>query len=104
MSSGEYTNGTSYNCRVSRKDMEQLNDTLNNTKIMLQYAKHLEKLDALVDIKDHLLAAATGKGYMDIKTANLVFKILGLVIVGLIAVILFLLTGSHAGIIGELHR
>lgn len=68
------------------------------------YLSHLEKLDALADIKTHLLGAATGRDHIPTKVAVTVIKILGLVIVALLAVILFLLTGEHFGLLGALHR
>jgi hypothetical protein len=79
-------------------------DTHTTSLTLAKYLPHLEKLDALEDIKNHLLDAATGKNQLDIKVATLIFKILGLTILALLAVILFLLTGEAWGILGALHR
>ena len=81
----------------------KIEETFDNSKQILSYVKHLEKLDALVEIKDHILNAATGKDHIQKDVAILLFKILGLVIVSLTAIIAFLLTGSHFGVIGSLH-
>jgi hypothetical protein len=71
---------------------------------MKLYLPHLEKLEALSDIKSHLMSAATGKNHIETQTAILIFKILGGVIFALLIVVVFLLTGEHFGVLGGLHR
>jgi len=64
---------------------------------LVEYCSHLKKLDALDDIKDHLLAAATGRTQLDVGIAKMIFWMLGIVIVTLCFVIAFLLTGHRLG-------
>jgi len=102
----QHTNGL-LKCDVAT-DWSEIKGKIVNTHetsiTLSKYLPHLEKLDALEDIKNHLLDAATGKNQLDIKVATLLFKILGITIIALLAVILFLLTGEHWGILGALHR
>jgi len=74
----------------------------------LDFKKALNALTEMAidmkDIKNQLLDAATGKGYLSTKDARFVFKVLGTVIIGLVVVIVFLLTGETTGIIGGLHK
>jgi len=67
-------------------------------KTMTEYLPHLSKLDALEDVKEHLMKAATGRDQLETKTAMAIFKILGVVIFGLLAVIVYLLTSGHVKI------
>lgn len=83
---------------------EKIVDTHATSVTLGKYLPHLEKLDALEDIKNHLMEAATGKNQLDIKVATLIFKILGIAIFALLVVIVFLLTGEAWGILGVLHR
>ncbi len=64
---------------------------------LVKYCSHLKKLDALDDIKTHLLAAATGRTQLDLGIAKLLFWIFGMVIAALLFVICFLLTGQTVG-------
>lgn len=91
-------------CLLTDTHVKKIEDMYMHTREILTYAKHLEKLDALNDIRDHLISAAIGKDQIQTKTALLIFKILGVVICALLAVLLFLLIGEKADIIGMLHR
>jgi len=66
-------------------------------------ASYLKHLDSLSDIKNTLMNAAIGKKHLELTTATLIFKIFGITILALVGVIVFLLTGSHNGLIGALH-
>lgn len=104
--SNQQTNGL-LKCDVSsdwKTIREKIVETHSVSVTLGKYLPHLEKLDALEDIKDHLMDAATGKNQLDIKVATLLFKILGITIVALLFVIIFLLTGESMGILGVLHR
>ena len=63
-----------------------------------------EHLKELPDIKDKLLEAATGKKHVDSETFQMVVKYMGMVIIALLMVLVFLLTGSHLGLIGPVHQ
>jgi len=82
-------------CKVNYALLTELRDT--NRKIA-DSAHHLSKLDILVDIRDHLMRAATGKDHLETKIAMVLFKILGWVIFGQMIVIVYLLTGGHVKI------
>lgn len=84
--------------------MRQIAETHRMVSDIGRYAPHLSKLDALEDIKDRLLDSATGKDHLDKTVAILLFKILGIVIIGLLFCLVFLLTGESFGIIGALNR
>lgn len=97
-------------CQIKNHHLEQITESNIYSKQMLDYAKNLEclnKLSILEDIKEHLLDAATGKNHMETRTALTIFKVSAAifagVIAGLVGVIVFLLTGSHAGYIQALH-
>jgi hypothetical protein len=64
---------------------------------LVKYCSHLKKLDALDDIKSHLMAAATGRTQLDIGIAKLVFWSLAAVIVTLLFIIAYLITGQSLG-------
>lgn len=70
---------------------------------MLEHTQHLSKLDALEDIRDSLISKATGRDQIDSKIALLLFRILGAVIVTLLFVILFLLTGQKLNLLSIFH-
>lgn len=76
------------------------------------HIRHLSKLDtiasAVVDMKDNLVAVATGKSHIPLDVAKEIFsqnkqgsdttiKVLGAVIIVLLSVIGFLLIGEHFG-------
>lgn len=98
-------NGIEYECSVSEnwgkiennylEMSKKIEETYALMKIMTQHIQHLSKLDALEDIRDSLLESATGRNHIDANMAMLVFKVLGAVIVVLLFVLLFLLTGQH---------
>lgn len=76
--------------------MNQMHTTLNNFS---NYAKHLEDLRALPEIRDKLLDSATGRKQFDKDAVMLMIKIFGGVIIALVICIMFLLTGQHFGLI-----
>lgn len=125
--SGEdpYSNGKAFTCPLSyggewgfhkertEKAVNQIDEMHRTTNDILEYTKHLEKLDALVEIKDSLLSYVVGRNSVDTKTVNEIFLqqhktfrttqiVTGIVVIGLIGVIVFLLTGEHMGWIHEL--
>lgn len=88
--------------------MEQINDIHGTSKILLDNTKHLEKLNALSDIRDSLLSYVVGRDQISTKVVNELFEqqhktfrttqiVTGIVVVGLIGVIVFLLTGEQLG-------
>lgn len=77
---------------------------------LLKNTTHLEKLDELknisaimTDMRDKTFDVATGKDQMSTKTVHLLVKILSTVIVGLLAALVFVLTGQHFGFLGIPH-
>ncbi|CAB4203038.1 hypothetical protein UFOVP1365_30 [uncultured Caudovirales phage] len=99
-----------FGCQIKAHHLEQLSESNDYSKQILEHAKYLknlEKLSILDDIKEHLLEAATGKNHMETKTALKIFlvgsAIFGGVIASMVGIIAFLLTGSHAGYIQPLH-
>lgn len=96
--------------RVEIKDIMQKTDSMHTMMSqLLQNTQPIStKLDAVVDaIKDMkvgLMDAATGRDQIPTNVAMYVLKVLGWVIFGLMIVIVFLLTGSHFGWIGQLHQ
>lgn len=63
----------------------------------------LSKIAAHLKIlSEHLVNSATGKDHIPTKTATLIFKILGFVIVALVLMIIFLLTGDHFSLLPHL--
>lgn len=81
-----------------RSDFEKMTAKVSETHVImnqiLTHTQHLSKLDALEDIRDSLISKATGRDQIDTKTAMVMFKILGAVIVTLLITLLFLLTGQ----------
>ncbi len=69
----------------------------------MEHTSHLKNLDVLKEIKDNLIGPATGKDHIETKTAGLVFKILGFVILAQQVTIVFLLTGQSLGFF-DLHK
>jgi len=69
-------------------------------RVMVEHLPHLSKLKVLEDIKEHLMHAATGKDHLQTKTAMAMFGILGTVIFGLLAIIVYLLSSGHVKIPG----
>lgn len=77
-----------------QKITSKVTETHNIMNQIHTHTQHLSKLDALEDIRDSLISKATGRDQLDTKTAMIMFKILGAVIVTLLLTILFLLTGQ----------
>lgn len=86
-------------CRLTPDVVTKINESHANTLTLMKYAQHLEKLDALTDIRDHLMRSATGRDQIPTKTAMLIFKILGFVIAILAFAIGALLMGERLGLI-----
>lgn len=93
-----------YRCPLQESHARKIEEIFVHTKEILTYARHLEKLDALYDIRDHLISVATGKDHIQTKVVVMIFKVFGIVILCLIAIIVFLLVGEQWGLIGALHR
>lgn len=94
---------------------EKIESTDHGMEILKSHVGHLTKLDKLeniaasmLDIKDSLLEAATGKNQIDKETVQRLMKtqgyIFGLVILALTVILVFLLTGESSGWVGSLHR
>ena len=89
---------------------EKLDSVKGDLEIMKTYIPHLEKLDALPQIRDHLINVATGKDHVpktivdsllekQNKLAMGMHKILTAIIIGLVLIIGVLLTGKHFGLV-----
>jgi len=82
----------------------ETHDMMSN---LIEHTSHLPKLSAIADriddISDKLISSATGKDHVGTPTVLLLLKIFGAVIMGLTAVIVYLLTGVHFGFINSLH-
>lgn len=70
---------------------------------MVKMVENLQHLKALSDIRDNLLDSATGRDHVPTKVLLIVLGTLGAVIVGLVFVLVFLLTGEAMGWINALH-
>ncbi len=95
--------------------MDQINEIHGASKTFLDNIKHLEKLNALSDIKESLLSYVVGRDQISTKVVNELFEqqhktfrttqiVTGIVVVGLIGVIVFLLTGEQLGWIHGLFK
>jgi hypothetical protein len=93
-----------------RRQLKAIRNIAELQKKMDEMAEHtanleqLKKLDALIDIRDRLLNSATGRHHLDLPTAALVLKLLGIVIISLVFVIVFLLTGQGFGFLTTLGK
>jgi hypothetical protein len=99
-----------FGCQIKEHHLAQLSEANDYSKKILEHTQHLknlEKLNILEDIKDHLMEAATGKNHIETKVALKIFlvsaTIFGGILASFVAIIAFLLTGSHAGYIPALH-
>lgn len=98
-------------CVVSEawmQDMElKISETHTGIQDLATHAAHLSNLpviaESIRDMRTGLISAATGKDHLPSSIAMTVVKTLGLVIIGLVAVIFFLLTGAHLNLINGLH-
>lgn len=91
-----------------QKDIDvKLTETHSMMTNLVEHTAHLSKLDKILDsleaIQGKLLSSAIGKDDVNTKTVILILKILGIVIAGLTAVIVYLLTGLHLGFVNSLH-
>lgn len=86
--------------------IEKVEEVHADMTSLVKNAEHLARLPAvetlLADIKDGLIGPATSKRQVDTETFQLILKIFGAVIIGLVLVIVFLLTG-HFGLGGLQH-
>lgn len=95
----------------------KVDSTYTMVSQLVRHAEHLTKLDtiasAIVEIKDSLIAVATGKQQIPMDVAKELFsqarkdngsltKTYGLIVITLLAVMLFLLTGEKLGLIRNL--
>jgi len=85
----------------------KITETHNMMNSLIEHTSHLPKLtkisDSMTTIEGELINAATGKDHVNTKTVFLILKIFGVVICGLTAVIVYLLTGLHFGWVSSLH-
>lgn len=91
------------------QEMEaKISETHSTMQQLIEHTQHLAKLDTIAvsinDMKNGLMNSATGRDQIPTKTAHLIFKLLGAVIIGLVVILVFLLTGHEFGIIGTLHQ
>lgn len=97
------SNGIEY-CKLKsevwKETQVKVSEMHNAIKTMSENLPHLRKLDVLEDIKEHLMNAATGRDQLQTKTAMTIFKILGGVIFGLLATVVYLLTSGHVKVPG----
>jgi len=100
-------NGTPENCGWYHHSDRAL-EAFEKVDVMQETMKTLclnsEHLKALPEIKEKLLDSATGKKHVDSETFQMVVKYMGMVIIALLVVMVFLLTGSHVGLIGPLKQ
>lgn len=97
---------------------EKVNSIFASVTMIANSLAHLEKLQKLEEIalntrvtkesnarmEKGILDSAMGKEHIPLPIVNNIFKLLGMVIVGLLVVIVFLLTGENYGFIGQLHK
>lgn len=112
---GDRVNGLLH-CKIDHtwtQTVSRVDDMHRAITEMREYLPHLEKLEDMqrsdqaklqalqtiattnVEIRDRLLGAATGKDHLETKTAVLLFKILGIVIIGLLTALVFFLTSGN---------
>lgn len=103
-------------CLEHRKELIAMNGKVQqvqeSVEAMVEHIHHLTQLDviaeAVVEVKDQLLSAATGKNHVPIEIAKEYFaqsaksqavlhRIYGLIILSLTGIIGFLLTGEKLG-------
>ena len=80
---------------------DELEEITGSDDRKLVYLKMLQRLDAISKAIARMellfINSAIGRGQIPIESANLIFKVLGLVIIGLTSTIAFLLTGVKLG-------
>lgn len=100
------------------QDMTQkVSATHDNVETMVNQLQHLTRLEliaeTLIDVKNELISAATGKNHVPVEVVERLFiqnsknqwsqfKSYSLIVIVLLAVLLFLLTGEHFGWIRHL--
>lgn len=81
--------------------VKKVEETHTMMEQLLEHTVHLEKLDNIAEsistIKGGLLSAATGKDQIPTKLATQLVKVMSLVILGLVVILVFALTGLHFG-------
>lgn len=93
----ELANGLLQHCAAAETWKEtriKIADMHNNMSTVNGYLQHLEKLDSLERIEESLVGPATSKDQIETKTAVLIFKLLGSVIVAQWIVLLCALVGK----------
>lgn len=86
-------------CKLGENHREILDEVYETMQRLSEHTHHLEKLEILEEIRDKLVDSATGRRHLDTETAQLIFKILGAVIVGQLLIVMCLLTGQKFGIL-----
>lgn len=71
---------------------------------LVRVAENLNHLATLPAILDRLVESATGRDHVPTRVLLVVLGTMGSVILGLVFVVVFLLTGESAGWINSLHR
>lgn len=80
---------------------ERVNLMENALAVLTTNSEHLK---ILPEIKKDLLQSATGKNHVDTETFQMVVKYMGMVIIALLIILVFLLTGAQFGWIGPVHK
>lgn len=93
----DYINGSAAACKAHDwpEVREKIIDIEKDVHEMTQYLKHLE---ALPDIRDTLLSAATGRNQIDLDSHRLIVKILAGCLAAEMFAIIFLITGEKFGL------
>ena len=110
---------------IHRREVQHIMAQVNTMNLMMQTvlenSKHLARLDdvsigikeiarsnrevvgVIKQLKEDMVGPATGRDQIPTKTAHLMFRAFGFVIIALLIVIVFLLTGEQFGWIKGLH-
>ncbi len=121
----EIENGKGF-CPLEGKDnkelvdaIEKVNETHQLLSALVQHTSHLQVISKLNEesrayliniarsndeIRTYLMGAATSKNHVPLEVMTRVVKMEGFIILGLMFIIVFLLTGAHAGWINALHQ
>lgn len=87
-----------------RSTAQKIDEIHQKIPVFIEHTSHLSKLDYLKDIKESLLSAAVGKDHIPMKIAMRMFTVLGFVVMGLMFLVVFLLTGESLGWIAPLNH
>lgn len=88
-------------CQISNEDTRMIEETHQAIIQLSKCAPHFEKIaSAVMEIRDKSFDAAIGRGWIDVATMNKMIRsdrmVFGVVVMGLLFVIVFLLTGEKA--------